>query len=188
MILCFIDIFNNYITAHDKKAALPLFCMFLYISSFGNISSTLNRSPSRYSCIFPFISSVRLCAMDRPSPLPSVFLDSSPCTNRSSSSSGLIFSSLEDMFLKLITVFSSRFSAPIYALVPFMPWRHIFSSRLSITLHSSRPSAVIYISSSGKVITVAIPAAVIRSPYSATDWRRSSDTFTLSRFTLITPD
>ena len=49
---------------------------------------TLKRSPSIWICIEPCCSSIRLLAIDRPSPLPSVYREESPRTNRSISSSG----------------------------------------------------------------------------------------------------
>ena len=88
------------------------YAMFVcsYAPVFGNRSITLNRSPSISSCSFPPCSSVRLCAMDNPSPLPSVFLELSPRTNRSISSSLLMFScDLEILRNRIITiVLSSR--------------------------------------------------------------------------------
>ena len=60
----------------------------------------MKRSPSTVRLSFPFWSSVRLFAIDRPRPLPSLFLDVSPRVNHSRSSSGEMSSGSREMFLK----------------------------------------------------------------------------------------
>ena len=126
--------------------------------------------------------------MLRPRPLPPLLLDSSPCTNRSSSSSTGIFSCCCDIFLKLTTALPFSVLASRYALVPGMPCLHMFCSKFSTTRHSSLPSALTYISSSGIFTTGVMFTASMRSPYSAEDWRSSSEIFTRSMFTFRAPD
>jgi len=62
--------------AQLRTGAAPLFES--YYATVGNRSTTLNRSPSVVSSMVPFCSSVRLLAMERPSPFPSLFLELSP--------------------------------------------------------------------------------------------------------------
>ena len=59
----------------------------------------MNRSPSTASSKVPPWSSVRLRAMDSPSPEPAVVRDSSPRTKRSINRSGGTFSGSREMFL-----------------------------------------------------------------------------------------
>ena len=59
----------------------------------------------------PPCSCTRLRAMDSPRPLPSEWREASPRTNRSISSSGEMFSSSRDTFLKLMTACPSRTAA-----------------------------------------------------------------------------
>ena len=66
----------------------------------GKLSTALNRSPSTVRRIVPFCSSVRLSAMDRPRPLPSVLRELSPRTKRPISSSAEIFRGSLEVFLK----------------------------------------------------------------------------------------
>ena len=68
---------------------------------------TLNRSPSRYSLNSPPCSSVRLFAIESPSPLPSVFLATSPLINRSVSSSAEIFKGCAGTYTKTWSVSSN---------------------------------------------------------------------------------
>ena len=70
----------------------------------GSVTSARNRSASMDSRNVPPISCTRLCAMDSPSPLPSVCREASPRTKRSISSSGEMFSSARDTFLKLSVI------------------------------------------------------------------------------------
>ena len=65
----------------------------------GKETNTLNRSPSMSISNCPPCSSVRLRAMDRPRPEPSVVRDSSPRTNRSISCWAGIFSCCRETFL-----------------------------------------------------------------------------------------
>ena len=67
----------------------------------------MNRSPSMVREKVPCCSWVRLRAMDRPRPLPSVFRDASPRTNRSISSSAEIFSGVAEMLRKVMVTWFS---------------------------------------------------------------------------------
>ena len=67
-------------------------------ATFSNFISTLKRSPSIIISNFPPWSMVKDFAIESPSPLPSVVLDTSPLTNLSVSSSGLIFNGFSDIF------------------------------------------------------------------------------------------
>ena len=87
---------------------LPAFCCFF--ASFsrcqscwtsGSVTSARNRSASMDSRNVPPISCTRLRTMESPSPLPSVWREASPRTKRSISSSGEMFNSARDTFLKL---------------------------------------------------------------------------------------
>ena len=79
---------------------------FYEASHRSNSRTTLNKSPSTKSCIFPCISSIRLPAIDKPRPFPSVFLELSPRTNRSISSSLEMFSGYLDVLRNVICTFS----------------------------------------------------------------------------------
>lgn len=68
--------------------------------------STLNRSPSRYNSKTPPCISVRLLAIERPSPLPSVLREISPLMNRSVNSSAEIFNCCSDTFFQRKTLTS----------------------------------------------------------------------------------
>ena len=70
----------------------------------GSVTSARNRSASMDSRNVPPISCTRLRAMESPSPLPSVWREVSPRTKRSISSSGEMFSSARDTFLKLMVI------------------------------------------------------------------------------------
>ena len=59
----------------------------------------------------PFIRRTRLPAMERPRPLPSVWREASPRTKRSISSSGEMFSSARETFLKLMVTVSASLDA-----------------------------------------------------------------------------
>mgnify|MGYP007107300747 CR=1 FL=1 len=73
----------------------------------------MNRSPSTASSKVPPWSSVRLRAMDSPRPEPSVFLDLSPRTKRSVSSSGPMFNGFVEIFLMgKVTMSMSSPSSP----------------------------------------------------------------------------
>ena len=61
------------------------------VSAAGRIRVTLNRSPSMVRRKSPPWSDMRLVAMDRPRPLPSVERELSPRTKRSVSSSAEMF-------------------------------------------------------------------------------------------------
>ena len=71
----------------------------------------LKRSPSMASDIFPPCSSVKLCAMERPSPFPSVERELSPRTKRSINSSAGMFSAAREVFLKVTTASPPVFSS-----------------------------------------------------------------------------
>ena len=64
--------------------------------------AALNRSPSMLIVNLAFIRVHRLFAIDNPSPLPSVFLELSPRTNLSMSSSLDTLSGSLDIFLNSI--------------------------------------------------------------------------------------
>ena len=70
----------------------------------GSVTSARNRSASMDSRNVPPIRCTRLRAMESPSPLPSVWREVSPRTKRSISSSGEMFSSARDTFLKLMVI------------------------------------------------------------------------------------
>ena len=70
----------------------------------GSVTSARNRSASMDSRNVPPIRCTRLRAMESPSPLPSVWREVSPRTKRSISSSGEMFSSARDIFLKLMVI------------------------------------------------------------------------------------
>ena len=59
---------------------------------------TLNKSPSKYRLNFPPCNSVKLVAIESPSPLPSVFLEVSPLTNLCINSSADMFSLSFEVF------------------------------------------------------------------------------------------
>ena len=67
--------------------------------AWGRVTMALNRSPSTTSSKVPPCSSVKLRAMDSPSPEPSVVREVSPRTKRSISRSAGIFSASRDTFL-----------------------------------------------------------------------------------------
>ena len=85
---------------------------------------------------------MRLVAMDRPRPLPSVERELSPRTKRSVSSSAEIFSGYREIFFTTIRTPSSPASVDRYTLVPGMAYLQMLLIRLSSTRHSSRPSAM----------------------------------------------
>ena len=73
----------------------------LFLSMTSNSRITLKKSPSIVKFIDPPMAFVRLLAIESPSPFPSVYLDLSPLTNLSISSSGVIFNCSLDVFLKI---------------------------------------------------------------------------------------
>ena len=73
-----------------------VFCYYFILNSI----VTLNRSPSRYNLNSPPWSWTRSLAIDRPSPLPSVFRETSPRMKRSVSSSAEMFKGCAEMFLR----------------------------------------------------------------------------------------
>ena len=73
-------------------------CKVPYYAS-GKVMVTENKSPSRVTSKVPPIIVVRFWAMESPSPLPSVVLDSSPLAKRSVSSAALPCSGCSEIFL-----------------------------------------------------------------------------------------
>jgi hypothetical protein len=65
---------------------------FVGLLALGNFTLTLNKSPSISIKKIPPCNSVKLLAIERPSPLPSDVLELSPLTNRSVISSALMLS------------------------------------------------------------------------------------------------
>ena len=114
----------------------------IYSSILGNSNTTLNKSPSTYSFSLPFISSIKLLAIDNPRPLPSVFLELSPLTKRSISSSLVILSGYLEIFLKVIVTSSFVSSRFTYTRELGSAYLQILFIKLSTTLHKCLPSAL----------------------------------------------
>ncbi len=88
-------------------AVRQFFCCCHSFSVMGSSIVASKTSPSIDTSNFPPQASVKLFAIDRPNPLPSVVRDSSPLVKRSVISSGVNFISYDDIFFIFIVTFSS---------------------------------------------------------------------------------
>ena len=147
----------------------------------------LNRSPSTARAKVPCWSWVRLRAMERPRPLPSVFREASPRTKRSMSSSAEMFSGSAEMLRKMMVTCSSVAWQVRYTRVPGWAYFWMLLKRFSNTRHSRRPSAEMRgVPSAGVRQRVSFLAAR-RSSYSPVVWPRKTFTSVGWRSTLRLP-
>ena len=119
---------------------MPRLLLFLMPYKFKNSKVTLKRSPSTVSSKVPFISFMRLSAIDSPSPLPSVFRELSPLTKRSFSSSLEILKRCSRHILEVMMAPLSFGMMSMYTLVP--GWAYLFNVVHQIIKHSPQMSSV----------------------------------------------
>ena len=130
---------------------------------------------------------VRLLAIESPSPFPSVYLDLSPLTNLSISSSGVIFNCSLDVFLKINLSLSSSFLRSTYALVSALAYLTMLLMILSNTLQRYLLSARSIIFSSELLTTTSICFSFNRSANSPIDWSSRTFASTSSMLRFIFP-